>query len=105
MFPHGKHISLYVMPLRTLLRFFLSLTISCQGLLLHEPIYGSYTELYAGISSDITPEQNGAYIIPWGRVGPVRPDIELSLKSKEHGGNGKAARFWDWCAEQCKPFE
>ncbi|CAG8303070.1 unnamed protein product [Penicillium salamii] len=35
---------------------------------LHETKFGAYTELYAGLSSEITPEQNGAYIIPWGRI-------------------------------------
>jgi hypothetical protein len=36
--------------------------------LLHEAKFGAYTELYAGLSSEITLEKNGAYIIPWGRT-------------------------------------
>jgi NAD(P)-dependent dehydrogenase (short-subunit alcohol dehydrogenase family) len=35
---------------------------------LHEPRFGAYTELYAGLSTDIGLENNGAYVIPWGRV-------------------------------------
>ncbi|KAJ6146876.1 hypothetical protein N7497_008858 [Penicillium chrysogenum] len=34
------------------------------SLLLHEAKFGAYTELYAGLSSEITLEKNGAYIIP-----------------------------------------
>ncbi|KAH6968155.1 short-chain dehydrogenase [Fusarium avenaceum] len=36
--------------------------------MLHPPIYGAYTELYAGWSYEITLEHNGGFMIPWGRI-------------------------------------
>ncbi|KAI9852089.1 MAG: hypothetical protein M1838_001886 [Thelocarpon superellum] len=56
--------------------------------LLHDPVYGAYTELFAGLSPDVTTEQNGAALIPWGRFhdfSRVRPDIAQSLKSESEG--------------------
>lgn len=41
-----------------------------HGPLLHEAKFGAYTELYTGLSSEITLEKNGAYIISWGRIRP-----------------------------------
>jgi len=31
------------------------------NLMLYTPIHGAYTELFAGLSPDVTPEQNGAW--------------------------------------------
>ncbi|MCJ1358633.1 MAG: hypothetical protein MMC33_008633, partial [Icmadophila ericetorum] len=67
-----------------------------MSFVLHPPIYGAYTELFAGLSSEITPEKNGAWIIPWGRFGPLRKDIDLSAKTKAEGGTGLGAEFWEW---------
>ena len=69
---------------------------------LHIPIHGAYTELFAGLSPDVTLENNGAWIIPWGRINPVRKDIEASAKTEAEGGSGKAAKFWEWSEEQVK---
>ncbi|KAJ5853568.1 hypothetical protein N7534_006111 [Penicillium rubens] len=76
--------------------------------LLHEAKFGAYTELYAGLSSEITVEKNGAYIIPWGRIRPdkdcPRRDIVAAMTSAEDGGLGYPTRFWEWCEQQWKPF-
>ena len=73
--------------------------------LLYETIYGAYTELFAGLSPEITASKNGAYIIPWGRVAPtLRQDLTLAQKTKKEGGTGVAAQFWDWCEEQVKDY-
>lgn len=74
-----------------------------MGLISYEPIYGAYTELYAGFSPDITLEKNGAWIRPWGRVGTLRQDI-LDGRSKGEGGTGNAEAFWNWSEEQVKPY-
>ncbi|KAL2702547.1 hypothetical protein AAEP93_006845 [Penicillium crustosum] len=79
-----------------------------HGPLLHEAKFGAYTELYTGLSSEITLEKNGAYIIPWGRIRPdedcPRRDIIKAMTSTEDGGLGYQIRFWEWCEEQWKPF-
>lgn len=71
--------------------------------LLYEPIYGAYTELYAGLSPDITMEFAGGYIVPWGgKHQSPRQDLLLALKSTEEGGTGLAQDFWDWCEKNTK---
>lgn len=70
-------------------------------LFLYDPKFGGYTELYAGFSPDITLENNGAYILPFGRVQPEeqvgRPDILARLKSEE---DNLGENFWKWCEDQ-----
>ncbi|KAJ5887319.1 hypothetical protein N7504_011366 [Penicillium tannophilum] len=76
--------------------------------LLHDAKFGAYTELYAGLSPEITLEKNGAYVIPWGRIRPdkdcPRRDIITAMASTEDGGLGYPTRFWEWCEEHWKPF-
>jgi NAD(P)-dependent dehydrogenase (short-subunit alcohol dehydrogenase family) len=74
--------------------------------LLYPPVYGAYTELYAGLSKDLTLEANGgAYIIPWGRLHPgMRENLMDGLKTREEGGSGLAKKFWDWCEEQVNEY-
>lgn len=67
--------------------------------------YGAYTELYAGLSPDLTLEKHvGAFIWPWGHVGYLRPDIDDSLRSQDEGGSGKAAQLLTWCDREVKKF-
>lgn len=76
-----------------------------QGLVLWPTRYGAYTELYAGLSSDLTiAKDSGAYIWPWGRVGYLRSDIEDSLRLEVEGGTGKAAKLWAWCDQETARF-
>ena len=56
------------------------------------------------MSPDISPERSGAYVLPWGRIGGVRPGIEAALKLASEGGTGVAAKFVEWCKEQTAPF-
>ncbi|PQE32207.1 hypothetical protein CJF32_00009912 [Rutstroemia sp. NJR-2017a WRK4] len=72
---------------------------------LHDPIMGAYTELWAGLSPDVKCEDGGKCALPWGRwhTDP-RKDILQSMKSKEEGGTGLSADFWDWCEQQTEAF-
>ncbi|TVY32446.1 putative oxidoreductase [Lachnellula subtilissima] len=73
--------------------------------LLHEPIMGAYTELWAGLSPEVTCADGGRFALPWGRWHPSpRKDILESLKAKSEGGTGIAAEFWHWCEEQSKGY-
>lgn len=56
--------------------------------LLYDARYGALTELFAGFSSALGKENNGAYLIPWGRVGVMAPHIAKGLKS------GSGDRLW-----------
>lgn len=74
---------------------------------MHDTIYGAYTELYAGLSPDVRPEDQMGLILPWGRVGPVelawRQDIVRAIEPESKGGLGYGEKLWNWCEEQWKP--
>lgn len=72
--------------------------------ILHSPINGAYTELYAGLSPDISKENNNAWIIPWGRFGILRKDIEQAGVLEKDGGSGIAEKFWEWSEAQVQPY-
>ncbi|KAI9643759.1 hypothetical protein NHQ30_007108 [Ciborinia camelliae] len=74
--------------------------------LLYKAKMGAFTELFAGLSPDISMEQNGGYVIPWGRIHETpRKDLLVSLKTVDEGGNGRAKEFWDWCEEQIAKYK
>lgn len=77
---------------------------SIFNLFLHPPMYGAYTELFAGLSPKVTLKNSGAWIIPWGRFSSIRKDIEAAGKSKSEGGTGRAAEFWAWSEKQVQPY-
>ncbi|KAJ9639717.1 short-chain alcohol dehydrogenase [Knufia peltigerae] len=71
---------------------------------LKDPIYGAYTELFAGFSPDVQMKDGGRFIQPFGKVGHTRKDIELSRMPKSEGGNGVAEEFYEWTEKQVEPF-
>lgn len=73
-------------------------------MLLYEPIYGAYTELFAGLSPELTMAQAGAYIIPWGRIVVPKKEIADAIKSNEEGGTGVAERFYRWCDDETRKY-
>ncbi|KAF2203655.1 short-chain dehydrogenase [Delitschia confertaspora ATCC 74209] len=72
--------------------------------LLYKAELAAYSELYAGLSEDITMEKNGCYVVPWGRIQPIREDLANAAKTKEEGGLGRAQEFWDFCEEKTKEY-
>ncbi|OIW31222.1 NAD(P)-binding protein [Coniochaeta ligniaria NRRL 30616] len=78
---------------------------SWARLLLYPPKLGAYTELYAGLSDNLSMEDVGGFVIPWGRKHPApRGDLLKCMKTKDEGGTGLAKEFVDWCEEQIGPF-
>ena len=74
--------------------------------LLFPPKMGAYTELWAGLSSDLTVSDGGKYIIPWGRVHPSpRADLLRAMKTKANGGTETAATFVQYCDDQILEFK
>ncbi|KAF2104428.1 NAD(P)-binding protein [Rhizodiscina lignyota] len=69
----------------------------------HPVHLGAYTELFAGWK-ELSESDNGAWIIPWGRIGWMRSDITANLRGKEEGGLGGAEKFWDWCEQELKEY-
>ncbi|KAK3312514.1 hypothetical protein B0H66DRAFT_525581 [Apodospora peruviana] len=72
--------------------------------MLSKPIFGAYTELFAGLSPEVTLEESGSYIIPWGRVranaATGRQDLIKAGGSEAEGGLGYGEKLWKWCEEK-----
>lgn len=68
--------------------------------LLYPAVFGAYTELFSGWSPDITKENDGGYVLPWGRLGGNRKDLEEEMGKP----GGIAEKFWDWCERESKAF-
>ncbi|KAI1103708.1 NAD(P)-binding protein [Jackrogersella minutella] len=75
------------------------------GTIFKGPIYGAYTELFAGFSPEVTSKENGRYIIPWGRLGSVPEHMAGGMKSKEQGGTGSSEKFWNWCEAVTQSYQ
>lgn len=74
--------------------------------ILHDPIYGAYSELWAGLSDEVTAKDGGRYAIPWGRWHPdLRKDLTSSIQSEQEGGTGLASRFWAWCESKTAQYK
>lgn len=73
--------------------------------ILHDPKLGAYSELWAGLSPEVTKERGGGYVIPWGRWHPsLRQDLLHALKPEASGGSGNAQQFFDWCDSNTTTF-
>lgn len=73
--------------------------------LLYAAKFGAYTEIYSGLSPELKLENNGAYIVPWGRIHPgPREALLNTLRAKEEGGTGRAEEFWEWCKEETRDY-
>ncbi|CAO2650472.1 Nn.00g017640.m01.CDS01 [Neocucurbitaria sp. VM-36] len=57
----------------------------------HPTKMGAWTELFAGWSQEITPQLNGCYIIPWGRIGEYNDGLKQAIT------DGKAKQLWEVC--------
>ena len=73
--------------------------------LLYSGKMGAYTELWSGLSSELTIEQWGQYILRWGRIHPSpKPELLAAMKSKEEGGTGIAEEFVQWCDQKIADY-
>jgi NAD(P)-dependent dehydrogenase (short-subunit alcohol dehydrogenase family) len=84
-------------------------------------VNGAYTELFAGLSPDVTMKRSGGWskscnvdaccllvliisVAPFGRFMAIRPDLLEATKLETEGGTGIGAKFWEWTEEQVKPY-
>ncbi|KAE9378419.1 putative estradiol 17 beta-dehydrogenase [Stipitochalara longipes BDJ] len=75
-----------------------------SAIIRYPPINGAYTELFAGLSPDVTIEKSGDWVIPWGRFYLIRNDLIEATKTKAEGGTGGTNDFWEWSEEQVDAF-
>ena len=43
-------------------------------------------------------------VIPWGRFGTLRKDIEVAGKAKSEGGTGRGEEFFAWSEKQVQSY-
>ena len=59
------------------------------------PIFGAYTEAFAGLTPEVDEGRNEVYLIPRGNpYNGSRKDLFLTTIAEEDGGTGIAKRFW-----------
>ncbi|KAM0560004.1 hypothetical protein ACHAPJ_003960 [Fusarium lateritium] len=73
-----------------------------RKLVFFPPVYGGYVNVFAGFSPDVTLENSGRFISPWGRLWHALPDMVAGSKTEAEGGTEHARRFWQWSEEQMK---
>ena len=66
---------------------------------------GAYTALWAGLSDDLTLEDGGKCVVPWGRLHKnPRDDLMEGMKSVEDVGAGVAEKFMEFCNKKVTKF-
>ncbi|KFZ03052.1 hypothetical protein V502_11281 [Pseudogymnoascus sp. VKM F-4520 (FW-2644)] len=68
------------------------------------PVFGAYSELYAGFSPEIKAEHNGGHMMAWGRIAELPKDIIQGMKTKAEGGTGAKEKFMKYCDREVKAF-
>lgn len=75
------------------------------GTFLYAPKFGAYTGIWSAFSGDLTINDGGKYILPWGYLHPCpRDELLRAMKGKEEGGTGVAAAFVQYCNNQIAAF-
>lgn len=72
----------------------------------YPPRNGAYTELYSGWSEDITVEDGGLFVIPWGRRGNdyLRPDLVKAVEDNKTKPDAMPRQFWQWSEKETAKF-
>lgn len=97
-------------------------------LLGYPPVLGACTELFAGLSPQVTMEKSGSWgecffsitassmtyplmnkalispVVPFGRFYPLRQDLPKATKMEAEGGTGGAYKFWEWTEDQVRQY-
>lgn len=63
---------------------------------------GAYTSVFAGLSPEVTLENSGTHVAPWGRFWKLSREMQDAARPKPQGGSGIASEFWEWCEAQWK---
>lgn len=52
----------------------------------------------------MTLEDNGGYLLAWGRKANLPKEIVAGLKTKNEGGTGAADKFFKYCDREIKSY-
>lgn len=81
-----------------LLRHAPSVLKSIQSMLSYPVRLGALTELQAGFDAEVA-QNNGCYLIPWGKIGAPHPKVAEGLEKR-----GSGERLWNLCDLLVKDF-
>lgn len=70
-----------------------------QHTILHPPIYGAYSELWAMLNPKITTADSGKYVVPWGKFFDLRDDIASGRY------DGTAKKMVDWIEDEIAQYK
>jgi hypothetical protein len=76
-----------------------------QRLLFKGPVYGAYSELFAACSTELKAENNGGYILAWGRIAELPGYINDGLRNETQGGTGASEKFVNYCERETISFQ
>ncbi|KAI1466227.1 putative estradiol 17 beta-dehydrogenase [Daldinia caldariorum] len=67
---------------------------------------GVSAQLFTGFSKEITTkfDWKTEWVIPFGRIARLRPDLTQATLPTTDGGNGSAQVFWEWNEQQVKDY-
>jgi hypothetical protein len=43
-------------------------------------------------------------VIPFGRIYPIREDLDLATKTEAEGGTGGTLKFWEWTEAKVREY-
>lgn len=93
--------------------------------MLYPQVYGAYTELFSGLSPEVTLEKTGSWsefshphawhlllltgltsrvVGPWGRFFDIRHDLVKGTERGPEGEQSVSEKFWDWSVEQTEAY-
>jgi retinol dehydrogenase-12 len=64
-------------------------------LMLYPAVNGAYTEFFAGLSPEVSKMEKGNWVVPFGRIMPLR---------KDYADGGNAEEFWEWSDKQVERY-
>ncbi|EUC44908.1 hypothetical protein COCMIDRAFT_96972 [Bipolaris oryzae ATCC 44560] len=67
-------------------------------LLTYPAVNGAYTELFASLAPEAAKLKESEWVVPWGRVVPLREDYYSDL------GKENAKVFWEWSEQQVERY-
>ncbi|KAK2599161.1 short-chain alcohol dehydrogenase [Conoideocrella luteorostrata] len=76
------------------------------GAIVYPVIRGVYTQLFASFSDEIATrfDYTKDWVIPFGRIAPLRPDLIKATRPTNEGGNGNAQKFWEWNQDKVQEY-
>jgi retinol dehydrogenase-12 len=63
--------------------------------MLYPAVNGAYTEFFAGLSPEVPKMEKGSWVVPFGRIMPLR---------KDYADGGNAEEFWKWSEKQVERY-